>query len=177
MRSRTAVLVAMLAMVPLGTKAADLVVWWAKSYYPQEDGAVRDHRRLRAGVWQAGRACLLRTGGASAQSQCGAGDRTAARFRVRLGCKLFLRPMGLRGSARDLSDEIIPFGSLFDPDALSAATLFDVTIGRRALRPPRWGSRATMSTSGATCSSRPGSPSMAFPGSGGRARGELSDDT
>lgn len=33
----------------------------------------------------------------------------------------------------DLSDEILPFASLFDPDALAAATLFDATTGRRAL--------------------------------------------
>ena len=33
----------------------------------------------------------------------------------------------------DLSDEIRPFASLFDPDALGYATLFDATTGRRAL--------------------------------------------
>ena len=42
MRSRTAVLAAMLAMAPLGAKAADLVVWWEKGFYPQEDEAVRE---------------------------------------------------------------------------------------------------------------------------------------
>ena len=34
----------------------------------------------------------------------------------------------------DLSDEILPFASLFDPDALAFATLLDATTGRRALR-------------------------------------------
>ena len=33
----------------------------------------------------------------------------------------------------DLSDEILPFASLFDADALGYATLFDATTGRRAL--------------------------------------------
>ena len=33
----------------------------------------------------------------------------------------------------DLSDEIGPFASLFDPDALAFATLFNATTGRRAL--------------------------------------------
>ena len=42
MRSRTAVLAAMLALAPLGARAADLVVWWEKGYYPQEDEAVRE---------------------------------------------------------------------------------------------------------------------------------------
>jgi hypothetical protein len=33
----------------------------------------------------------------------------------------------------DLPDEILPSASLFDPDALGFATLFDATFGRRAL--------------------------------------------
>ena len=42
MRSRTAVLAAMLAMAPLGATAADLVVWWEKGFNPEEDAAVRE---------------------------------------------------------------------------------------------------------------------------------------
>ena len=42
---------------PLGAQAADLVVWWEKGFYPEEDEAVSgDHRRVRAGERQAGRA-------------------------------------------------------------------------------------------------------------------------
>ena len=37
-----AFLAAALATAPLGAKAADLVVWWEKGFYPQEDEAVRD---------------------------------------------------------------------------------------------------------------------------------------
>ena len=38
-----AVLVALaLILAPLGAKAADLVVWWEKGWYPQEDEAVRE---------------------------------------------------------------------------------------------------------------------------------------
>ena len=40
MRSRTAILAAMLAMAPLRAESADLVVWWDKAYYPQEDVAL-----------------------------------------------------------------------------------------------------------------------------------------
>jgi multiple sugar transport system substrate-binding protein len=42
MRSPTAVLAATLAITPLGARAADLVVWWEKGFYPQEDEAVRE---------------------------------------------------------------------------------------------------------------------------------------
>jgi multiple sugar transport system substrate-binding protein len=42
MRSRTAVLAAMLAMMPTGARGADLVVWWEEGFYPQEDEAVQE---------------------------------------------------------------------------------------------------------------------------------------
>jgi multiple sugar transport system substrate-binding protein len=42
MRSRTAILGAMLAIAPLGAQAADLVVWWEKGWNPQEDEAVKE---------------------------------------------------------------------------------------------------------------------------------------
>ena len=39
---RVVVLAAVLAMAPLGAKAADLVVWWEQGFYPEEDEAVRE---------------------------------------------------------------------------------------------------------------------------------------
>jgi hypothetical protein len=42
MCSRIAVLAAMLAVAPLGAKAADLVVWWEMGSNPEEDAAVRE---------------------------------------------------------------------------------------------------------------------------------------
>jgi ABC-type glycerol-3-phosphate transport system substrate-binding protein len=36
------VLVAVLILVPLGARAADLVVWWDEGYYAEEDEAVRE---------------------------------------------------------------------------------------------------------------------------------------
>ena len=42
MRSRTAVFAAMLAIAPLGARAADLVVWWDEGYYAEEDTAIRE---------------------------------------------------------------------------------------------------------------------------------------
>jgi multiple sugar transport system substrate-binding protein len=40
MRVRTILLAAVLVLVPLGAHAADLVVWWEKGWYPEEDRAV-----------------------------------------------------------------------------------------------------------------------------------------
>ena len=63
MRARAVVLAVAIVLAPLGARAADLVVWWEKGFYPQEDEAVAgDHRRLRAEDRQAGRARPTRTG-------------------------------------------------------------------------------------------------------------------
>ena len=42
MRCRGIALAAILAMAPLGARGADLVVWWDKGFYPQEDEAVAE---------------------------------------------------------------------------------------------------------------------------------------
>jgi multiple sugar transport system substrate-binding protein len=42
MRRQVIVLAAALAMAPLGSQAADLVVWWEQGFYPQEDEAVAE---------------------------------------------------------------------------------------------------------------------------------------
>jgi hypothetical protein len=42
MRGRAVVLAAAIIMAPLAAKAADLVVWWDKGYYAQEDDALRE---------------------------------------------------------------------------------------------------------------------------------------
>ena len=49
MRNQTVFVALALVLAPLGAKAADLVVWWEKGYYSEEDEAVQgNHRRLRA---------------------------------------------------------------------------------------------------------------------------------
>ena len=42
MRVRAVLLAAALALAPLGARAADLVVWWDKAYYPEEDQALAE---------------------------------------------------------------------------------------------------------------------------------------
>ena len=42
MRSQAVVLAAAMTLAPLGARAADLVVWWEKGFYPQEDEAVHE---------------------------------------------------------------------------------------------------------------------------------------
>ena len=42
MRAQTVLVALALILAPLGARAADLVVWWEKGYYAQEDEAVRE---------------------------------------------------------------------------------------------------------------------------------------
>jgi ABC-type glycerol-3-phosphate transport system substrate-binding protein len=42
MRGRAVVLAAAIVMAPLGAWGADLVVWWEKGQYDEEDQAVRE---------------------------------------------------------------------------------------------------------------------------------------
>ncbi len=42
MRRGAVVLALALALAPLGARGADLVVWWEKGFYPQEDQAVQE---------------------------------------------------------------------------------------------------------------------------------------
>ncbi len=72
-------------MAPLGAQAADLVVWWEKGYYAQEDEAVREI--IAAFEQETGKQVELvfyPRGGASGQDRGGARGRPAARLRLRL---------------------------------------------------------------------------------------------
>jgi ABC-type glycerol-3-phosphate transport system substrate-binding protein len=42
MRSQAISLAVVLMMAPFGARGADLVVWWEKGFYPQEDEAVAE---------------------------------------------------------------------------------------------------------------------------------------
>ena len=42
MRAQAVLVALALILAPLGAQAADLVVWWEKGYYAQEDEAVRE---------------------------------------------------------------------------------------------------------------------------------------
>ena len=77
-------LAAALVMAPLGAQAADLVVWWEKGYYAQEDEAVREI--IAAFEQDTGKQVELvfyAAGGAAGQDRGGARGRPAARLRVR----------------------------------------------------------------------------------------------
>jgi multiple sugar transport system substrate-binding protein len=134
MRIRVVVLAAVLILAPPSVQAVDLVVWWEKGFYPQEDEAVREI--IVAFEQKTGKQIEL-------VQPSHENIRAEAQAAVEAGQPpdfLFGFPMtysygqwAYEDRLVELSDEILPFASLFDPDALSSATLFNATTGRRAL--------------------------------------------
>ena len=119
---------------PSRARAADLVVWWEKGFNPEEDG-----RSGRSSPPSSGRPA------SRSSSILPSHDDMLAKIVARsrpgsrpISCSA-TRPIGTprqwadEDRLVDLSDVIGPFASLFDPDALGYATLFDATTGRRAL--------------------------------------------
>ena len=135
MRSRTAVLAAMLAMAPLGARAADLVVWWEEGLYAEEDAAVREiiaafeqktGKKVELVLPSARGACRR-----SSWRRSRPGSRPTSLFRS--ADRQLLSPQWAHEDRLvDLTDASAP-ADLFDPDALSRVTLLDATTGRRGL--------------------------------------------
>jgi multiple sugar transport system substrate-binding protein len=128
-------LAGMLAMPPLDANAADLVVWWEKGFYPQEDEALAEI--IEAFEHETGKEVeldlpLQNDIGPKAQAAVMAGQPPDFLF-GRSTTPAYYGQWAYEDRLVDLSDEILPFASLFDSDALSSATLFDASSGRRAL--------------------------------------------
>ena len=132
MRARAVVLAVAIVLAPLGAGAADLVVWWLKAYDAKEDEAVRE---IIAAFEQ----------GSGKQVELDLLPYDEMQVKVPAAIEAGHPPDFLFGTIYafgqwayedrliDLSDEILPFASLFDPNTLAFATLLDATTGRRAL--------------------------------------------
>ena len=161
MRKEAIVLIAALAMAPLGAQAADLVVWWEEGQAAEEDEAVREI--IAAFEQDTGKQVELVLG--PARGTCG---RSRGRARGRAATPDFVftvaetqpyEQWAYEGRLVDLTDAVGHFSDLFDPDALERVTLLDGTTGRRGLYLLPMGSGPTTSTSGRACSSAPASRS------------------
>jgi multiple sugar transport system substrate-binding protein len=131
MRSRVLLLAAALAVAPLGAKAADLVVWWEKGFYPQEDEAVQE---IMAAFEQ-------KTNERVALALIPY-DETYKRAQAALEAgkppDFLLAREGVpqwahQDQLADLEPALEPVLALFDADAVEAATLLDGITGRRGL--------------------------------------------
>src|SRR3954447_2028689 len=136
MRVRAVLLAVALVLVPLGTRAADLLVWWEKGFYPEEDQAVRE--LVAAFERKTGKKVEL----AFYAQQVELPGRTAAAVEVGhppdlvYGLDVALTYFA-RWAHEDrlvaLADALGPLAAQFDKDALDRGTLLDATAGERGL--------------------------------------------
>lgn len=134
MRLRAVILATALATAPLGANAADLVVWWEKGFYAQEDEAVAEI--VAAFEQQTGKQVELEQPSQDdmeAQILAAVEAGQPPDFLFGTNTDYYYGQWAYENRLVDLSDVVRPFTSLFDPDALSYATLLNAATGRRAL--------------------------------------------
>ena len=149
MRIRGLVLAATFAMAPLGAQAADLVVWWEKGYYPQEDEAVSEI--VAAFEQETGKQVELvfhENGEAPEQivAALEAGQPPDFAFALRL--RHYLSQWALDDRLVDLTDTVGFFSDLFDPDMLARGSVRNPETGQKALYGLPIGRSTNYSTSG-----------------------------
>ena len=133
MRSPTVVLAAALVLAA-PARAADLVVWWEKGFYPQEDEAV--HEIVAAFAKETGKEVEL-----TLYSQDELPDQLEAAieagrppdFTFGILLQDYLGQWAGEDRLADLSDAMGAFSNLFDPDALAGVTWRNAQTGQKAL--------------------------------------------
>jgi multiple sugar transport system substrate-binding protein len=134
MRGRAAVLAAAIIVAPLGVRAADLVVWWEKGFYPQEDEAVADMvavfeqgtgRKVEVSFYEERELPVKIV----AALQAG----RPPDFAYGIELPYYVAQWALDARLVDLTDTVGAFSNLFDPDALDRGTWRNAKTGQKAL--------------------------------------------
>jgi multiple sugar transport system substrate-binding protein len=135
MRFHAVVLAAVLSLAPLGTRAADLVVWWEEGQTAEEDAAVREI--VAAFEQNSGKQVELVLGSvedlvADLVAALEAGRSIPDIVFTVVDPQPYER-WAYEGRLVDLTDAVGHLSDLFDPDALGRVTLLDGSTGRRGL--------------------------------------------
>jgi multiple sugar transport system substrate-binding protein len=134
MRGRDFILATLLILAPLGATAADLVVWWEKGFYPQEDEAVAE---IIAAFEQAtGKQVELVQPEqdeifVKAQEAVGAGHPPD--FLFGSWSERHVPRWAYEDRLVDLDDALAPVLDLFDADTIQVSTLLNGSTGKRGL--------------------------------------------
>ena len=140
MRKQVILIAAALLLAPLGAHGADLVVWWEKGFYPQEDEAVREI--IAAFEQKTGKQVDL-----VQPTQDEMFDQVPTAFEsgeppdFALGTRFgsHISEWAFDDRLLDLTDTVGIFSNLFDPDALAWWMLLNHKTGQRALYALPWG--------------------------------------
>jgi multiple sugar transport system substrate-binding protein len=133
MHAHTVLVALVLILAPLGGRAADLVVWWEKGYYDQEDEAVREI--IAAFEQESGKRVelvqpTLDELPGKLKAVLEAGQPPDFAFGVLL--QDYSGPWAADDRLVDLTDTVGHFADLFDPDALAWVTWRDPRTGHAA---------------------------------------------
>jgi multiple sugar transport system substrate-binding protein len=134
MRRHAIVLAAGLAMAPLGAQSSDLVVWWEKGFYEQEDQAVREI--IAAFEQQTGKQVeLVQPQQQEVFEKAQAALRAGQPPDILYGTtsERWAAQWAHEGRLSNLEGTLRPVLHPFDADALEVSTLLDGKTGRRAL--------------------------------------------
>ena len=132
--ARAVVLALAIVLAPFGAKAADLVVWWEKGFYPQEDAAVRE--LIAAFEQETGKQVELVQHDVDQQTAAVQAAIDAGRPPDFLFAELAEHQIprwAEEGRLVDLTDTIGALKDLFDADTLELSTLRNGRDGRTAL--------------------------------------------
>jgi multiple sugar transport system substrate-binding protein len=134
MRVRTILLAAALILAPLSARAADLVVWWEKSFDAGGDAAleelVSDFERAAQKEVEL---VLLPLNEVPARVLAALEAGRPPDLAYGLLLSRYLGEWAHQGRLMDLSDAVGSLANLIDPDALELGMLLDGTTTRRAL--------------------------------------------
>jgi multiple sugar transport system substrate-binding protein len=136
MRIQAAVLGGALAMAPLGAKAADLIIWWEKGQYAEEDAALME--TIAAFEQGSGKQVeLVFLGWAelpgALEAALETGEPPDFAFGISISSGRHISKWAFEDRLVDLTDAVGHFSDMFDPDALAWYTLLDERTGQRAL--------------------------------------------
>ena len=129
-----ALALAALILAPLGAQAADLVVWWEKGFYPEEDEAVREI--IAAFEQETGKQVeLVFHPQAELPARSWRRSRPASPPDFAFGFWLatYIPKWALEDRLVDLTDAVGHFSDLFDPNQLDRAMLLNARTGQQAL--------------------------------------------
>jgi multiple sugar transport system substrate-binding protein len=126
-----ALVLAALMLPPVGAQAADLVVWWEKGFYPQEDGALRD---VMAAFEQASgkKVELIFYQQPEFPEKLNAALETGHPPDFAFGTlvSLYIGEWAFDDRLLDLTDTVGHFSDMFDSDLLAFWTLLNQKTGR-----------------------------------------------
>jgi multiple sugar transport system substrate-binding protein len=134
MLSVLALILAALILAPLGAQAADLVVWWQKGYYDQEDDAIRE--TIVAFEQETGKQVelsLYLEGELPGKIEAALEAGQPPDFAFGTTMSTYISEWASNDRLVDLTDALGHFSDLFDPDALAWYMLLNQETQQRAL--------------------------------------------